>query len=427
MTYNQNVVMKSFISKFVSMDFFKDIINVFLYPSDFAGAVGYTDQSSIPKYLKRFFYDLSKQAKQYSIDTNKTEKFINIAESVLTARGNGQGIVTYETVNQHILANDAVVKKLIGSAIDERINTDDDFRIKLNNILLNINYYYDFTEHVLAGMTEIHEVLEKLDKPETTIVEFVEKYKEMALQLNADISQLKTVDRDETATDYYLLSDESSISKISTSITDYINDNYSFYQCGLTAYDESVSGFESSSVHLVASPSNGGKSMTLANLFYRLAQENKDEFTEHDAALYISCEDDLIKTIRKFMSIFGNYDYNIIREMYRKTHEFFNEIKKDGNPSNLDKGKEVINGLFNEILNESIVKTTKGNLKIIFKYAPENTLSAGDITKQIEKYKHSGINIKYLIIDYLDVMKPTLLSLSNIDEYNTLGMNVIVP
>ena len=63
--------------------------------------------------------------------------------------------------------------------------------------------------------------------------------------------------------------------------------------------------------------------MTLANLFWRIATHNKDDFTENDAALFITCEDDIIKTTRKFMSIFGNFNYQTIRELYQKIHELF--------------------------------------------------------------------------------------------------------
>ena len=45
---------------------------------------------------------------------------------------------------------------------------------------------------------------------------------------------------------------------------------------------------ESSSVHIIASPSNGGKSITLSNLLYRIAKNNNDEFKDGDAALFIT-------------------------------------------------------------------------------------------------------------------------------------------
>ena len=207
-------------------------------------------------------------------------------------RNAGKGLITYDSIDQHFSSNNTVVKKLLQEVKNDPISSDDQFRQKIDSILLNINYYYDF-QSALDGLTRIHEFTQMMDKPEVSPVEAVEKFKEMALQLDADMSNLATASsQDETSTDYYVLSDKESASQISGLITDYLCNNYSFYNTGLDAYDQSVSGFESSSVHVIASPSNGGKSITLANLLYRLAKNNNEEFKETDAALYITCEDE---------------------------------------------------------------------------------------------------------------------------------------
>lgn len=417
---SSNIVLSKVLSKYTSIDFFKEIINISLYPADFSITVGVNEQESVPAYLNTFFNDLEKTILRYNHpEKNTANKFIECAKSILTIRNQGQGLLTYDNVDQHFTAGNAVVKKLIESAISERITDDNIFRQKINNIILTINYYYDF-QRALASMTEVHEFLNDVDKPETSVIEVVEKFKKMALQLNSDLSQLSTVNHNENSVDYYTMDSDVSINEISESIVDNILHNYSFYKCGLNAYDNSVSGFEASSVHIVASPSNGGKSMTLANLFWRIATHNKDDFTENDAALFITCEDDIIKTTRKFMSIFGNFNYQTIRELYQKIHELFVEVSRTGNNEHLDQCIKSSVELFKMILNESIVKTTKGNLKIIFKYSPENTLSCGDLTRQLEIYKHQGINVKYLIIDYLDVLKPTLNTAT--DDYTKLGI-----
>lgn len=423
MAQTSNLVLSSFISKFSTIDFFKDIINISLYPSEFTSTVGINEQESIPKYLNKFFSDLyNLSVKINHIDKNNLKKYIDCSKSLLTIRNQGQGLLTYETIGQHYTSTNALVKKLIESSISDKIQTEEEFRQKINNIVLNINYYYDFL-HAIQSMTEINTFISNIERPETSIVEVVEKYKTMALQMNADLSKLNTVNHAETAVDYYTMDNEQSVRDISDTISEYIMDHYAFYSCGLKAYDDSVSGFESSSVHIIASPSNGGKSMTLANLFWRIAINNKDEFTDKDVALYITCEDDIIKTTRKFMSIFGNYDYQEIRNLFKKVHEFFSEVKKNDSPELTKSAQNTISDLFKGILDESIVKTTKGNLKIVFKYAPENTFSAGDLTRQIETYKMQGINVKYVIIDYLDVMKPTLaIGDSQSDDYNKLGI-----
>ena len=121
------------------------------------------------------------------------------------------------------------------------------------------------------------------------------------------------------------------------------------------------------------------------------------------------------------MSIFGNYDFNTIRNIYKYAHDFITQLKKDSNEVD-EENRGFIKNIFNEILAESILKTTSGMLKVIFKYSPENTLSAGMIAKQIKKLQLQGITVKYIIIDYLDVLKPTLISNGYWEEHQLLGI-----
>lgn len=419
-----NVVLTKFLSKFSTIDFYKEIINISLYPADFTLSIGSSRENSVPDYINKFFNDVNRIFNQYNHEQKKNvSTFIDAAKTILKLRNAGVGFISYDTINQHFHSKNALVKKLIQTTIQERIENENDFRKKIDGIVSQIDYFYDF-QKAIAGMTQIQQFLDLMEKDDVSIIEAVENYKDMSLQLNADLSKLSTVSRDETAVDYYVLSDVTSVDTISQSVIDYIYDNYTFYRTGLEAYDRSVDGFESSSVHLIMSPSNGGKSVTLANLFYKLAQENTQDFTENDAALFISCEDDLIKTARKFISIFGNYSYGLVRDLFKQIYEVFNTFKKK-NGDNIDEEsikdlKNQAKKIFFDLLNNSVVKTTKGNLKIIFKYSPENSLSASDIAKQLEKYKLQKINIKYLIVDYLDTLKASSVN-AETNDYDKLG------
>ena len=114
---------------------------------------------------------------------------------------------------------------MIDDVKNDKIEDENVFRQKINNLVLNINYFYDF-QKALASMTEVHNFLNDIEKPETSIIEVVEKYKNMAIQLNSDLSQLNTVNHNESSVDYYVMDDDSSITDISSSITNYILDNY---------------------------------------------------------------------------------------------------------------------------------------------------------------------------------------------------------
>lgn len=422
LTHNKpNIILTRFLAKYSTIDFFKDIVNICLYPSEFSISIGSNEYDSIPNYLNNFFTDLSKKLSQYgSENKSATDKLIDTSRTLLKLRNAGKGLITYDSIDQHYTSNNALIKKLIQDVKENRIDSDDSFRQKINSVIMNIQYFFDF-QRALDGLTKIHEFTQYLENPETSPVEGVERFKDMVLQLDSDMSNLSTAtSSDEISTDYYILSDKNSASQISGLITDYLCNNYSFYSTGLEAYDKSVDGFESSSVHIVASPSNGGKSITLANLLYRIAKNNNDEFKETDAALYITCEDDYIKTTRKFMSIFGNYDFDKIRNIYRASHDLITKVKKSKEEVDSET-KELIKSVFDEILYDSIIKTTAGMLKVIFKYSPENSLSAGNIQQEIRKLKLQGINVKYLIIDYLDVLKPTL-TYNYFEEHQLLGV-----
>lgn len=238
-----NIILTRFLSKYASIDFFKDIVNIFLYPSEFNVTIGSNDRDSIPNYLNSFFTDLSKKLSQYGSENKTTaDKFIDAARTILRLRNAGKGLITYNSIDQHFTSTNALIKKLIQDVKNEKIGNDEDFRQKINNVILYIQYYYDF-QKALDGFTKIHEFSELIEKPETTPVNAVEKFKEMVLQLDSDMSNLSTVGHEETATDYFILSDKESATQISGLITDYLCNNYSFYNTGLKAYDDSVDGF----------------------------------------------------------------------------------------------------------------------------------------------------------------------------------------
>ena len=126
---SSNIVLSKVLSKYTSIDFFKEIINISLYPADFSITVGVNEQESVPAYLNTFFNDLEKTILRYNHpEKNTASKFIECAKSILTIRNQGQGLLTYDNVDQHFTAGNAVVKKLIESAISERITDDNIFR-----------------------------------------------------------------------------------------------------------------------------------------------------------------------------------------------------------------------------------------------------------------------------------------------------------
>ena len=63
---SSNIVLSKVLSKYTSIDFFKEIINISLYPADFSITVGVNEQESVPAYLNTFFNDLEKTILRYN-------------------------------------------------------------------------------------------------------------------------------------------------------------------------------------------------------------------------------------------------------------------------------------------------------------------------------------------------------------------------
>ena len=66
--------------------------------------------------------------------------------------------------------------------------------------------------------------------------------------------------------DYFIISDRASITKLTSSVVDYISQGYSLFKTGYNFIDGPLEGIESSSVHVFAAPSNHGKSLFKLNL-----------------------------------------------------------------------------------------------------------------------------------------------------------------
>ncbi len=422
-----NVILKGFIKKFTNEDFFHDVINIALYPSNFNVTINSND-SSVDEYMQKFFIDLSQTVSRINIDNKKVvDTCIKTIKSILTIRNAGQGLLTYDSIWQHISPSNLAVQKLINNVIAKKIIDDETFRKSIDNTLANISYFYDL-QTALSGMTKIHDFIEKSDSSDVSIIEMLTNYRDMGLEIHSDLNNLQSLNKDTATTDYYLLDGSDSANHIADEMVNYISNGYSFFKTGLEIFDNSIDGFESSSVHLITGPSNHGKSVMLANLFHSIVKHNIDEFNNNEAALFITLEDDIVKLLRKLICIFGNYEFNSVKDLYKKSYEVVKshqKILQDSNEIidikiNKPAYHTEIKKIFTNLINNSIISVTNDNFKIIIKHAPEDNFSPGDIGRQIEKLKMQGIIVKYVVIDYLDVMVPTI-SKSYYKMYDRLG------
>lgn len=409
-----NFILKTFISKYTTPDFFQDIINISLYPSDFGVIVGDNQGNSVSEYIQRFFNDLSQTADRLNIDTNKTlSNNIKVAKTLLKLRDMGKGLVTYDTVYQHINASNIITKKLIQTTIDNKLQDDSEFRLKIEEVLNKLDYYYDINT-AIGGMTKINQFVDTVSNPDVSVIEAVSAYKDMCLETYNDISKLQSLSKDERQSDYFEISDSKSVAKVSEEMVNYISSGYSFFKTGLEVFDNSVEGFESSSVHLVTAPSNHAKSVMLANLLKTLTINNISDFNKNDAGIIITLEDSLEKLLRKLICIFGNYKYSEVKRLYKEFYEIIKAQEKINKSLDKTDSQELKNikskmkTIIQDLLNKSMLSATNGNFKIFIKHSAENTYCPGDVGRYIEKLKTQGIRVKFIIIDYLDTMSATI-------------------
>lgn len=125
--------------------------------------------------------------------------------------------------------------------------------------------------------------------------------------------------------------------------------------------------------------------------------ENHEPENEVSTFIFVTLEDDINKLFRRILSIFGNYDVDVIKELFTKTSEILQ------NTSYADiLGKEVIGrvtNILNEITESSILSITQGKRQFIIKHSSENSFSMGDASRFIDTLELSGHKVRGLFID----------------------------
>jgi len=237
-----------------------------------------------------------------------------------------------------------------------------------------------------------------------------------------DLSKLQSVKKFENEKNYFIISDEQSVKSLSDDNFEYISTGYSFFNTGYKFIDESVDGFESNSVHVLAAPSNHGKSIFKVNLTKSIIKSN--DFDENDVILYVTLEDSIYKLNRRFCIIHGNYDSSIVKKLYKSSYQILSsDINSDFNQMNSDIGKKI-KSTFDNILKNSFSEIIESKANLILRHDRENVFSAGDLSKFIDRLKVEGLNVRLVLIDYIDTMTPTVRNHGLKSDYEIHGVIV---
>lgn len=420
---NQKSLLKSFISRFTSDEFFSDIISLALFPADFGNSGSLMKSDTIVTYINTFLKDIRETVKRYNFP-NQTQinKQSNLVSSILTIRESSPSILSYDTVFK-VVSTDLAGKKIINTAIQNKILNLEIFKDQLSNIINIINSYHEI-KSISSNLLLYDTLVDSVESGNQNIFESIKSYRDLVINSYNDLSKLQILNKIEKTSDYYILKNkEETTQHLSRSLVDYISDSYSFFKTGYELFDNFVDGFESASIHIVSAPSNHGKSIFLINLLRNLIVNNTSEFEENDAILLVTLEDNIPKVVRRISSIFGNYSHTAIKSLYRESSEKINQIKKSN--GDLRSIKENISHIFSNILTNAIKNTTNSNINLVIKYCSENTFSPGDLSKFVDQLKVTDkLNTKLIILDYIDCARPTMEGFKIGDDYSNQGQIV---
>jgi len=419
-------VLSSFLSSFINQPFFTKIINVLLYQSDFSSANISLKTSEVTKFINGFINDVNKQIKKAPMnffkDVPKTTLLSTTAltREIVNFRDDVQGrLVTYDNVMQHFPKPDLTVSKLLTTVANNRIKNQDEFKSELDTVLQVIQAYNEVTE---IGNTLKHwdSFILDANKDETTVINLIRMYRNLIAKSYNELSELTTIHKQDELDDYIVLHDKISTKKVVDNLMSFLSHGYNFFKTGYKLLDTNIGGLESSTFHLITGPSNHAKSIYMINLCRNILLCNQMDFVKDDVLVYITLEDDLNKVLRRFISIFGNVDSELTKQLFIVASSMFKRVDESYDKSTVS---NLISTLLTEVINESIVKHISGaNCKIIIKHCAENSFSAADATKFIDSLKLQGYNTKGLFVDYVDVMKPSSTRYSNYNDYDAQGM-----
>jgi replicative DNA helicase len=88
-----------------------------------------------------------------------------------------------------------------------------------------------------------------------------------------------------------MISDDLSCENLANTLVTYISKGFSVFKTGFDLFDSVLNGVESSSVHLLAAPSNHGKSLMCINMCKRMIEQNTQDLDKKDVIIFLTLED----------------------------------------------------------------------------------------------------------------------------------------
>jgi len=381
----------NFLNKYIDDNFYLRILSIILYPN-----IKKSFELETVGYIKNFFKLLEKDVS--ILKPNKSieiKQGVNLLSEVLDSKNSSVNIIIdYDNIENYINVNSSYIRRLINHY--DKIQNDNEFTNKYNEILEEIKIY-NFLKITDEEFSALDDIIFNHDREDKNIISTVDVLRTTIESLYHSFSDLSVLidDKKKTNQDLWYFSDES-FAEIAEETTSYLMDDYINLKTGIDVIDDNIYGLMSSKLYLIASPTNHGKSVLMANLLYGIFKNNQMVFDDDkkDVILTYVLEDDKYEVQGKLIPIFGNVDPTIIS----KLNFFFNDNKDN------KLCKKEFKIFFNNLLKRSIGPIINEKANMIIKEREEGATSVNDIIKDIEGLKYKGYRVKCVIIDYLEPM-----------------------
>ena len=403
---SDNAHFKSFMRMFASETMFTDILKLALYPSDF-GKLS-TSSTTITAHMRNFLKEIKNKAVKINLENfNTIKEQTSFVDTILNIREANSVIITYDNVDSYISGLSIAQNNILNNAKQDRITDDDTFRITLSNILSIIDCYTEFLT-MSQTLNDEDLFLQKLKNNKVSPLEAIKEFKDLRIKQYNILTNLKSINKQEQFTNYFVLGSPKSNDKVSSALTKFISSGFNSFNTGYGFFDKNLEGIETSSVYMITAASNHGKSLLLVNLCKSIIESNLHSWQNNDVVLVFTLEDDIFKVSRRFTSIFGNYKYNTIKTMYKS----FSDSLKSAELSGIDTTglTNTFKNVINDLLKNSISVVCDNKDRIILEHCDENTFTATDLANRIENFRIMGYNVKLVILDYVDCMTTSISS-----------------
>jgi len=395
---NQNKLIDSLSLNIITDSLFSNIISSCLYQYD--SGLSEDPYQEIQLFLINLKQDIKR--KQINlVNEQNTIKLINTCKTILNI-SEGSTILTKNNLLTHLPNIDLYVQNFIINNIQNSKDINkQEFKVMMSEIIQNINIYSEVLS-ISNDLKCFDDFIQYSQSNDTTAFEAVKLYKDTVTQLYTSLNKLESLNKLNENKDYFIIDSPESVEELATEMIEYLGEKFSSFITNYFLFDNILGGIESSTVITLSAPSNHGKSLLLINLANNIIEENINNFEDGDAILIVTLEDDIKILLKRILSIFGNYDSEVIKYLYKQSNESISSIDSD----NLLKSK--FTKLMNNTIKKAIYEKTGKKVTLVIKHAPEDTFSGADLSNFILKLKtENQLNVKLVLNDYIDVMIPS--------------------